>query len=140
MPLPNFAITSDAELEEAARDKTSYNDSVDEWPSAQASGNIDDAKRVLYMKTHSQKWYSDVAYGQALVALTAMKAKEAVENVNITSYGIGDEQVAFSNANPETSQQIISWSGEVNDGIEESELDFDGGESPSFSNTASYIG
>lgn len=137
---PSFAITSNTDLESAVRDKTSYNDVPDELPSGQMSGIIEDAKRVLYMETKSDEWYSDIAYGQALVALTAMKAKEAVENVNIQSYGIGDEQVVFSNADPETSQQIQSWSSEVSSGIDNAELDFDGGGNPSFSNTASYIG
>ena len=140
----DFAITSDQELESAVRDKTSYNASADELPgshdSGQMSGIIEDAKRVLYMRTGSDQWYDDVAYGQALVALTSMKAKEAVENVNIASYGIGDEQIRFSNADPEDSQQIRSWSSEVNEGIDKSDLDFEKGGSASLSNTASYIG
>lgn len=144
MALPDFAIQSDAELAEAVRDKTSYNDTADELPgtanSGQLGGIIDDAKRVLYMRTDSDGWYSDLPYGQALVALTAMKAKAAVENINISSYGIGDESVQFTNADPEDSQQITAWSREVNEGIEKSDIDFDSGGSPSLSNTASYIG
>lgn len=141
---PSFAITSDEDLESAVRDKTSYNDSTDELPgsntSGQMSGIIEDAKRVLYMKTKSDEWYDDIAYGQALVALTAMKAKEAVENINIQSYGIGDEQLVFTSTDPDTSQQIRSWSGEVSSGIDNAEVDLGGAEKPSFSNTASYIG
>lgn len=144
MTLPDFAVTSDTELESAVRDKTSYSSTPDELPgdnnSGQMSGVIDDAKRILYSRTDSTDWYSDVSYGQALVALTAMKAKEAVENVNIEMYGIGDETLSFANADPDDSQQIVSWSSEVNTGIEKSDLDFDSGGSPSFSNTASYIG
>lgn len=150
MALPPFAITSDEELLEAARDKTSYADTNDEWPGSydsnnsevtgQAGGNMDDAKRVLYMRTGSDQWYSDVAYGQALVALTAMKAKEAVENINIQSYGIGDETLSFSNADPETSQQIQSWSSEVNEGLNESAINFEKDQDLSFSNTSAYIG
>lgn len=140
MSLPPFAITSDAELEEAVRDKTSYSDTGDEWPSAQAGGNLEDAKRVLYMKTDSTEWYSDVAYGQALVAMTAMKAKEAVENINIDSYGIGDESLSFSNADPESSQQIQSWSSEVNEGLAESKVNFTKKQDLQLRNTSSYIG
>lgn len=144
MALPSFAITSDTDLESAVRDKTSYNASPDELPgddtSGQMSGIIEDAKRVLYMKTGSDEWYNDVGYGQALVALTAMKAKEAVENVNIASYGIGDEQIRFSNADPDDSQQIRSWADEVNEGIDKSDIDFEKGGNASLSNTASYIG
>lgn len=140
MALPTFAITDDTELESAVRDKTSYSDTSDEWPSSQASGNIEDAKRVLYMRTGSDQWYTDVAYGQALVAMTAMKAKEAVENINIASYGIGDETLSFTNADPDSSQQIRSWSSEVNEGLNKSEVAFENDPDLSFSNTASYIG
>jgi hypothetical protein len=144
MALPSFAVTSDSELEAAARDKTSYDDNADELPGAHDSGQmeglIEDAKRVLYMKTGSDKWYSDVAYGQALVALTAMKMKEAVENVNIERYGIADETLSFHNADPEDSQQIQSWSSEVNEGLDESGIDFDKSQSLTLSNTSSYVG
>lgn len=140
MALPSFAITDDTELESAVRDKTSYSDTSDEWPSSQASGNIEDAKRILYVRTGSDKWYTDVAYGQALVAMAAMKAKEAVENINIASYGIGDETLSFTNADPDSSQQIRSWSSEVNEGLNKSKVAFENDPDLSFSNTASYIG
>lgn len=140
MSLPPFAVTDDDELETAVRDKTSYDDVADEWPQSQATGNINDAKRVLYMKTDSDKWYNDVAYGQALVAMTAMKAKEAVENINIESYGIGDESLRFSNADPDSSQQIQSWSSEVNEGLAESKLNFEKKQDLTLRNTSSYIG
>lgn len=150
MALPDFAVTSDKELLDAVRGKTSYSDSTDEWPGAydsstgditdQAGSNVDDAKRVLYMRTGSTDWYADVGYGQALVALAAMKAKEAVENINIDSYGIGDESLSFTNADPEDSQQIQSWSSEVNEGLSKSDLAFEKDPDISFSNTSSYIG
>lgn len=144
MALPSFAVTSDQELENAVRDKTSYNDAADGLPgghdSGQMQGVIHDAKRILYMKTGSDGWYSDIAYGQALVALTAMKAKEAVENIEIASYGIGDESIRFANADPEKNQQIVSWSEEVNEGIDKAEINFEKGGTASFSNTASYLG
>lgn len=144
MALPDFAVTSDNELVSAVRGKTSYSDTSDEWPGdehvGQVKENLDDAKRILYMKTGSDKWYDDTAYGQALVALTAMKAKEAVENINISSYGIADETLSFSNADPEDSQQIRSWSAEVNEGLDKSGISFDKKQDLQFNNTASYIG
>lgn len=140
MALPSFAVTTDSELEEAVRDKTSYSNTTDEWPTSQASGNIKDAKRVLYMRTGSDQWYTDVAYGQALVAMVAMKAKEAVENINIQSYGIADEKLSFSNADPDASQQIRSWSSEVNEGLNKSDTQFEHEQDIGFSNTSSYIG
>jgi hypothetical protein len=140
MALPSFAVTDDTELESAVRDKTSYSDTSDEWPPSQATGNIEDAKRVLYMKTGSDQWYTDLPYGQALVAMTAMKAKEAVENINIQSYGIGDETLSFTDADPDSSQQIRSWSSEVNEGLNKSDVPFENDPDLSFSNTSSYIG
>lgn len=144
MALPSFAVTSDAELETAVRDKTSYSATADELPGSDTTGQfkgiMEDAKRVLYMRTDSDQWYSDIGYGQALVAMTALKAKESVENIHIQSYGIGDENLTFSNAGPDESQQITSWANEVNEGIDKSDLSFDKGGSPKFSNTSSYIG
>ena len=150
MALPHFAVTDDEELLDAVRGKTSYSDSTDEWPGSydsntgeltgQAASNINDAKRVLYMRTGSDQWYSDVGYGQALVAMAAMKAKEAVENINIQSYGIGDETLSFTNADPDSSQQIRSWSSEVNEGLNKAEVSFGKDPDIPFSNTASYIG
>lgn len=140
MALPSFAVTDDSELEAAVRDKTSYSDTSDEWPASQASGNIDDAKRILYVRTGSEAWYTDVAYGQALVAMAAMKAKEAVENINIASYGIGDETLSFTNADPDSSQQIRSWSSEVNEALNRSDVNFENEQDLGFKNTSSYIG
>lgn len=140
MALPSFAVTDDADLEEAVRDKTSYADSTDEWPTTQASGNIDDAKRYLYVKTGSEEWYDDVAYGHALIAMTALKAKEAVENVNIDSYGIGNESLSFANADPDESQQIRSWSNEIDSALDESAINFQKTQRLSLQNTSSYIG
>jgi hypothetical protein len=72
--------------------------------------------------------------------MTAMKAKEAVENINIDSYGIGDESLSFSNADPESSQQIQSWSSEVNEGLAESKVNFTKKQDLQLRNTSSYIG
>ncbi len=142
MTLPDFAISSDAELVTAARDKTSYDTATlpGDDTQGQARGLIDDAKRELYMRTGADEWYEDVALGQALVAMTALKFKEAVENIEIERYGIGDEDVRFSNASPEDSQQIVSWSQEVTEALKRSEVPFETESNISFTNTASYIG
>lgn len=150
MALPSYAVTDDEELLDAVRGKTSYSDSTDEWPGTYDSGtgeitdqagqNVDDAKRILHMRTGSSDWYTDLAYGQALVAMAAMKAKEAVENINIQSYGIGDESLSFTNADPDDSQQIRAWSAEVNEALDRSDVQFENAQNLSFSNTSSYIG
>lgn len=140
MSLPSFAVTNKSELLHAVRDKTSYSNTTDEWPKEQAEGNLKDAQRILYMRTGSKEWFDEVAYGQALVALTAMKAKEAVENVNIDSYGIGNETLSFANADPDDSQQIRSWSSEINEGLNVSDISFEKEQDLQFNNVSSYIG
>jgi len=144
MALPSYAVTTDAELETAVRDKTSYDATTDELPggatTGQMEGVIQDAKRELHIKTGSDKWYSDMAYGQALVAMTALKAKEAVENVHISSYGIADEALSFRNADPEDSQQIQSWSNEVDSALAKSGVSFSKQQDFGLRNTTSYIG
>lgn len=145
MSLPGYAVTSDGDLVSAVRGKTSYSDTSDELPGDGSSGNqmeeiLNDAKRELHSMTGSDQWYADLSYGQALVAMVALKAKEAVENINIASYGIGDEQLSFTNADPESSQQIQSWSAEVEEHLAKSEVEFDKDPDLPFSNTTSYIG
>lgn len=142
MALPDYAVTEDEELERAARDKTSYGD--DELPgdhhSGQMEGIINDAKRVMSSKTGSDQWYQDTAFGQAMVSLVAMKMKEAVENVNISSYGIGDETVSFNSDNPETSQQIRSWSAEIDSMLDNSSVNFTNKQDHGLRNTGAFIG
>jgi hypothetical protein len=145
MALPDYVVTTDDELEQRVRAKTSYDSTTNELPGSASSADsqmaeiIADAKSYLYMKTRSDKWYSDVGYSNALVALTSMKAKEAVENVNISSYGIADETLSFTDTDPETSQQIQSWADQMNEGIQNSTVDFTDND-PGLMNTTSYVG
>lgn len=140
MVLPDFAITSDGELQTAVRDATSYSDTSDELPSTQLDGLIDDAKRELYGRTGSDKWYTDVNYGQALKAWTCIIVKAAVENINIESYNIADESISLSNADPDDSQQIQLWMNQASRGLRQADTEFENSQDLSFSNTSSYIG
>jgi hypothetical protein len=141
---PGYAITSDSELETAVRDVTSYDATTDELPggssSGQLSGIIDAAKRDLHVMTGSDKWYSDMAYGNALLYMTALKAKEAVENVHIDSYGIADETLSFRNADPDDSQQIRSWSSRIRKSLDKSDVAFPSQQDFGLRNTTSYVG
>lgn len=140
--MPSFDITSDQELEDAARSKTSYD--ADELPGQHDTGQmediIQDAKRHLYAVTGSDQWYSDTAYGQALNALTALKMKEAVENIQISSYGIGNESVAFNTDDPDDSSQIVSWSAELDSMLAESGISFPDRTPRGLKNTGNYVG
>lgn len=140
MSLPSFALTDDSELTEAVRDATSYDDNNDELPSTQLAGLLEDAKREMYGRTKSDKWYSDVNYGQALKAWTCIIAKAAVENINIDSYSIADESISLTNAAPDESQQIQMWMNQVHRGLNQSEVGFPNEQDLSFTNTSGYIG
>jgi len=140
MTLPDFALTTDAELKAAVRDTTSYDDNTDELPSAQLDGLLNDAKRDMYGRTGSEEWYADVNYGQALKAWTSITVKAAVENINIDSYDIADESISLSNADPEDSQQIQLWMGQVSRALRDAEVNFTKSQDLSFSNTSAYIG
>jgi len=85
-------------------------------------------------------WYTDLGYGNALVAHLAIISKAAVENINLVSYTIGNERVELANADPEDSQQIQTWAAQVKDGLDNSEIEFENSQSLSLNNTASYIG
>lgn len=140
MALPDFALENDMELKSAVRDATSYDDTTDELPASQMDGLLDDAKRDMYGRTGSEGWYTDVNYGQALKAWTSITVKSAVENINIESYDIADESISLSNADPEDSQQIQLWMGQVSRALRDADANFQNSQDLSFSNTSAYIG
>lgn len=135
-----FQLTDDTELKAAVRDATSYDDTQDQLPESQLDGNVADAKRDMYIETGSSEWYSDLAYGQALKAWTQIVAKAAVENINIESFSIADEQISLSNASRDQSQQIQLWLSQASTALDKSDEDFPTYENLSLSNTASYVG
>lgn len=140
MAQPDFVLESDEELKSSVRDRTSYDDRPDELPATQLSGLLNAAKREMYGRTGSADFYGDNDYGIALECLTAIKAKGAVENVNIQQYSIGDEFISVSDADPETSQQLQQWMGEMSRALDRSDVEFEHEQDISFTNTASYIG
>lgn len=129
---------TDAELTDAVRGETSYEDTPDELPQSQLDTIIERAKGKLELTTGSDQWYSDDGLGFALVAYTSMRAKAAVENVPLGSYSIGDEQVTFDTDDPEDSQQLQQWAEDVRDGLNGSDLDTAQG--LTMENSSGYIG
>lgn len=136
----SFQLTTNQQLKEAVRDATSYSDTQDELPDSQLNGILDDAKRDMFIETGSDHWYSDIAYGQALKAWTQVIAKAAVENINIDSYSIADEEISLSNATPEQSQQLQLWTKQSAKALDKSELNFPNYEQLTLRNTSGYIG
>lgn len=144
MTLPAYAISTDDDLEKAARDATSYDSTANELPGDKSSGQmrgiIEDAKRDMHIRTGSDKWYSDMAYGQALKAHTCILAKAAVENITLVEYDIGDEHVRLENADPEDSQQIQQWASQVATSLKQSDIDFGNEQNHGLRNTAVHVG
>lgn len=133
--------TSDAELRQRVRDKTSYEDTTDELPQSQLDGIIADAKSRIELESGVTSWYTDHGVTVALVAYTCMRAKAAIENVPLASYSVGDEQVSFDDDDIDNSAQYQQWAEDIKVGLENSDEDIDGGDtSLQMKNTSSYIG
>lgn len=130
--------TTDDELETIVRDETSYDDTPDELPSSQLGTVIERAKGRMELETGSDQWYVDDGLGYALAAYACMRAKAAVENVALSDYSIGDEDVSFTETDPETSQQLQQWAEDVTVGLNGSDLDTSQG--LTLSNSTGYIG
>lgn len=129
---------TDSELKTIVRDETSYENTEDELPDTQLDTIVERSKGKVELTTGSSAWYSDDGLGYALAAYTSMRAKAAVENVALSGYSIGDEQVSFDADDPEDSQQLQQWANDVQDGLEASDADQSVGPTPT--NTSGYIG
>lgn len=128
----------DSDLRTIVRAETGYEDNVDEFPQSDLDTIIEQSKGRVELKTGSDKWYSDNGLGFSLAGYAKMRAKAAMENVPLSSYTLGAEQVSFNEADPETSQQLQEWAEDVRVGLDASSVDDDTGKMPS--NTAGYIG
>jgi len=140
----NYAPSSDADVESMVRAVTGYEDTPDELSSATFGTILDLSKLTLTTETSidddeadNDVWYTDAPLGQALVFVTAIRAKVAVENYSITSWTVGDQTIDVRNAGDAEQVQFDQWMSYVADGISQS----DNAEpsSPSPSNTASFI-
>lgn len=130
--------TTDSELKSIVRGETSYDNTSDELPDTQLDTIIARAKGKVELTTGTDSWYSDDGLGYALGAYTCMRAKAAVENVPLSGYSLGDERVSFNADDPETSQQLQQWAGDVRDGLGASDADSSVGPTPT--NSSSFIG
>lgn len=130
--------TTDDELKTIVRGETSYDDTPDELPGTQLDTLVERAKGRVELSTGSTAWYSDKGLGYALAAYACMRAMAAVENVPLASYSLGDEQVSFSDTDPETSHQLQQWATDVNVGLNASSLDTAQG--LQIEDSAGYIG
>lgn len=130
--------TSDSELKTIVRAETSYEDTTDELPSSQLDTIVERAKAKIELRTSSTNWYNDDGLGFALAAYTCLRAKAAVENVPLSDYSLGDEQLSFDPDNPDSSQQLNQWAKDVRDGLNASSASLSNNPQPT--NTSEYIG
>lgn len=130
--------TSDTEVKTIVRGETSYEDTADELPSTQLDTILERAKGKIQLRTGATNWYSDNGLGYALAAYTCMRAKAAVENVPLSDYSLGDEELSFDPDDPESSQQLNQWAQDVKDGINASSATLSN--SPNPTNSSEYIG
>lgn len=132
--------TTDAELIDVVRGETGYEDTEEELPTDRMDVVVERSKGRLQMETavSDADWYSDDGLGFALGAYACMRAKAAVENISLSSYSIGDEDVTFDTDDPENSQQLQQWADDVAAGLDSSDADTDTGKQPR--NTSGYIG
>lgn len=130
--------TDDTELEQIVRGETGYEDADGELPQSDMEVVIEQSKGRMELETGSDAYYTDDGLGYALAAYTKMRAKASVENVPLSSYNIGDEQVSFDTDDPEDSHQLQQWAEDVRVGLDASDLDTASG--PTMQNTSGYIG
>lgn len=130
--------SDDDDLTTIVRDETSYEDTDDELPQSQLDTIIEQSKAKVELETGSNSWYSDDGLGFALAAYTKMRAKAAVENVPLSSYSLGAEDVSFPEVDPEDSQQLQQWADDVKTGLDASSTASSGNLQPA--NSSEYIG
>jgi hypothetical protein len=135
--VPRYPST-DTELKDKVRAETSYDDTADELPTTQLDELVGQSKAYVELSTGSDAWYRDDGLGFALVAYTCMRVKSAVENISLSSYTLGDEQVSFDTDDPEDSQQLESWADDVVVGLSASNVD--DSTRPQIRDSANYVG
>ena len=139
---PAFSIAEandpDAELEDRFRKAlTGYEDNEDELPKAEFDQVLKTAKSSIYTNIGADDFYSDHYLSEALLYVTAIKAKIKVENYSVTSWSVGDEHIVVRDADQEDSSQMRDWNDEANRNLDKSDqVDFDSG--LNWESTANY--
>lgn len=134
----DYKIQSDGELKSRVRHATGYTDTSKVSAQAMAS-MLQDAKFELFVETGSDAWYSDDGITLALYGYYCLTLKASVENIDITGYELGNEQVEKDIKDPEASQQIQRWVSLVRKGLDKSDADTNA-KDMTMSNSTGYIG
>lgn len=131
-------IDDESELLDRVRAATGYEDSPEELPATQLSSIFDTAKLHVSLKTGADDFFNDDGLALVLFAYTCMRAKAAVENIPLSSYTLGDEQLSFESSDPDGSQQLQQWAEDVAVGM--AALDSGTKDARVPTNTSQYVG
>jgi len=116
---PEFAPSDQNDVVDYVRGLTDYDDTPDQLPSTALETLIDLARLRIYNSVGSKQFYADAGLGQALVATTAILAKERVENYSIASWSVGDQSVTVEGSG--TAEQFNDWNDIVLEGLQASD-------------------
>lgn len=129
---------NDDDVKTIVRAETGYEDTVDELVETDLDTLVERAKGRVELRTGADTWYSDDGLGFALGAYACMRAKAAMENVSLSSYRFGQEEVSFTTSDADTNQQLQQWAEDVRVGLDASAVDDTS--SPQPTNTSGYVG
>jgi hypothetical protein len=112
-----FELNSDRDLEERVRSITGYSDTVDEMPRHELDDIIRNCKLEISNEVGSDNFFVDTGLQQALIYLTALRCKQRVENVIVTSFELGNQSVDLEDASDADQIQFSRWATAVDEGI-----------------------
>jgi len=132
---------NESELKAVVRSATGYDDIDDELQATDLDSIVgqSEGRLILEADTTEQQVYNDDGLSFALAAYTKIRAKAAAENVGLSSYSLGAEDVSFESADPETSQQLQLWHEDARVGLDRSDEDTASGDL-TIANSSGYIG
>ena len=132
---------NESELKSVVRSATGYEDIDDELEATDLDSIVgqSEGRLMLEADVSESTMYNDDGLSFALAAYTKIRAKAAAENVGLSSYSLGAEEVSFDTSDPETSQQLRLWHEDARVGLDRSDEDGPTDE-VTIANSSQYIG
>ena len=132
---------NESELKAVVRSATGYDDIEDELQATDLDSIVGQSEGRLMLEADvtESTLYNDDGLSFALAAYTKIRAKAAAENVGLSSYSLGAEEVSFDTSDPETSQQLQLWHEDARVGLDRSDAD-DQTDDLTIANSSQYIG
>ena len=132
---------NESELKAVVRAATGYDDIEDELQATDLDSIVGQSEGRLMLEADVTEaaLYNNDGLSFALAAYTKIRAKAAAENVGLSSYSLGAEEVSFDTSDPDTSQQLQLWHEDARVGLERSDAD-DQTDDLTIANSSQYIG